>query len=428
MRKLTEANVNLSINDLNSSDMQALSQILALAGQAETQMGGMGAGMGMDGMNPSDDLSSYEGLSGMSGPDGDMTSDVGAIAMGTQPAGNAPFDMTMDLGLDDPMGIEDELGQGIEPEMAEPGVDEPMGMDLPDNDDPALTIDDFGDDDMGADVDLGLDDEGDMEPMDMEMMEQFDRMMHLAGISRLAESEEDFTDEFDTEDSMVDVDDESEELDEDAIPPLMDKQPPTQKPAFTKDTPDPVTHDDAATPPFTQDAGDSKAPPFTQKTPPTDQPSWMRESMDAIDDIVEADEEELEDGEEQLDENTDGLYNLDLDEDAVEELSSPGIGDNRVFGPYQNELACMTDARKEIPGAMRNREVKIVHKPDGFYWQKINMNEDAAFRPKAQDICTKGIKSDKHGQYPVQVLESEQTVDQLAAQLNEQFARFLKGE
>lgn len=408
MSKLTEANVNLSINDLNSSDMQALSQILSLAGQAESS--GMGSGMGMA---PEDDLGSYDGLSSMSGPDGDMSSDVGSIDMGTTPA---PFDMGMDLGLDDPMGGEEEpmgmemgdeepmdmeMDLGAEPG-AEPGADEPMGMEMPMNDDPIDTVDGF-DDDMDADVDLGLEDEGDMEPMDMEMMEQFTRMFKLAGLN---ESEEAVMDE----EVIEEAEEDEEDMLDEGVEPEVEDEPAEE---IGDDAEEPVWLRDI---PSDKDAGTKPAEPKEQA------PTWMRESMNAISTIVEG-EETFDDSEfdededdEQLDENEHGLYNLDLDEDAVEEMASPGIGDNRVFGPYQNELACMTDARKEIPGAMRDREVKLTHKPDGFYWSKLQQEDATNSRPKIQDVCTKGIKSDKH------------EVDMLAAKLNEQFARFLKGE
>mgnify|MGYP000628032459 CR=1 FL=1 len=126
----------------------------------------------------------------------------------------------------------------------------------------------------------------------------------------------------------------------------------------------------------------------------------------------------------------------DTVEDAVEEMKSPGIGDNRVFGPYPNEQACMIDARKEIPGAMRNKEVSLTHKPDGWYWNKLNVNEDATnSRPNLTDYCDKGIKSDKHAQVKVTGKPGDNTLfdvmestSDLASQLNERFAKFMKGE
>jgi hypothetical protein len=125
------------------------------------------------------------------------------------------------------------------------------------------------------------------------------------------------------------------------------------------------------------------------------------------------------------------LYNLELDEDDANEMATPGIGDNRIFGPYVNKLEAVVDARKECPGGLENVDFTLHNKPDGIYWKKTNavhegeesddevldeeieqedesideaqenddeseeLDEDANFRPDQQDICPQSFRGDK---------------------------------
>lgn len=339
-KQLNEANVSLSIQDLNSSDMATLSQILSLAGQAEQPVGGDAMG----------------GPLSMAGPDGNLGSDIGMVDLGTPEVTVGTMDDMVDMGA------------------GEPGVDDPMGMDMPE---PAMIGDD-GSVDMPSD-DMGMDDMG----MEDDMLEGFDRIAQLSGIQLAEEAdvEEEALDEACGEDH---IDETLEEADE--VEDLEEGEEQLEEEVS-------ITDDFE----WIETAEDAMEPEATEERT---QAHGMRESLDAIDAIVEADEsseEDLADDEEKLDENADGMYNFELDEDAVAEMTSPGIGDNRVFGPYPNEQACMIDARKEIPGAMRDREIKLAHKPDGWYWSKLNESVN-------------------------------ESVDDLAAQLNEQFAAFMKGE
>lgn len=322
--QLNEANATLSINDLNSSDMQTLSQILSLAGQAD--QGGAEA-------NP------MGGITPMAGPDGNLGSNAGSMDMGTT-----------------------EISVGTMED----------------------TTDAFGEDDMDIG---GMDDMVD----DMDVMEDIAR---LSGLDPLAESEDEALEEGDEqleEEVVVEAEEDNEEeiIEEaksDAFDDADDEASEDEVEDFVKDHEEEM-HESGGTP-----------------------GNEMRESLDAIDAILEADDEELEESEEQLDENEHGHYNFDLDEDAAAELASPGIGDNREFGPYPNEDHCMTDARKEIPHAVRDQEVQLIHKPDGWYWVKTG---------KVQP-------QPKQAAQPVVAMEAEQSVEDLANQLNEQFEAFMK--
>lgn len=470
MTKLTEANVNLNISDLNSSDMQALSQILSLAGQAEQAgalMGGMDPmGDGMMGGMPGSDLGGEPagpelglgegGELSMAGPDEDYGAlgDVGADDEPLiSPLDAAPED-DMDLGLGDDLGLEDPMG-------------DPMAGDM-------------GGDDLG----LGLEDDMGMEePMgdELDMMEGLDRIMALSGLNESEETDEEEIDEAkeeDDEDQLDEAegDDEEAALEEGCSEDHIDEEEIDEAMIM-------MPGDQAVNAPMGQDAGAdmewmrqadtmgqdapcSEIPPADPSVPEQDpafmdmgdptvqqqepafmsQGDQMRQLMDDMfNESEEEDEEPLdeaadadadaEEDEEQLDENAEGMYNLDLEEDAVAELGSPGLGDNREYGPYQNEMACMVDARKEIPGAMKDREVKLLHKPAGWFWSKLN--EDATnSRPNISDVCTKGIENSRHEmrKTPVKngdnglVMEADETVDDIHSQLNEQFERFMKGE
>ncbi len=327
--QLNEANATLSISDLNSSDMQALSQILSLAGQAES-----GGDMGVPPVG---------GVAPMAGPDGDLSSDVGSI--------------------------DNNLGD----------VDTAIGT-MED------ASDAYGDEDMGMDDMVGGD--------ELDVMEDIAR---LSGLDPLAESEEEALEESE------------EQLDEgehdEFVAAMNDADEMSGDDYSDEEELNEGEHDEFIA--AMNDADEMSGEDYDDED--VNESAEMRESLDAIDAILEAEDEELSEGEEeQLDENEHGHYNFDLDEDAAGELASPGIGDNREFGPYANEMACMNDARKEIPGCIRGKEVNLHHRPDGWYWTKTGKAAPKAVTPVSED--------------------AEQSVEDLAAQLNEQFERFMKGD
>ena len=489
-KKLTEAQVNLSIQDLSSSDLQTLSQILSLAGQAEQAaglMGGMGGMASTDPMGGMMDAGAPQGLSSvgedaplaMAGPDENYGMDAGMgddLGLGGD-----------DLGMDDPMGGEADMDMDLG------GLDtsaEDIGME-------------GGDDMMGSDeFDLSADDLG--MPAEDDMMESFERMFALAG---LMESEEEEIDEAacneEKEEEIVkegegdEFNDEEDIVEEDAPVIALDLNDPQVKSLVGDiDMPDAAQHTgmgevpsagaDAAPEishavPSAQtihpgmgaepDDGDSmewlnKASagtqhPGTQPTPAagtehpgmgdvpvagTDhpgmapqmgkaaKPSWMEEMREDMD-VFEEDEPEEDEGEEL---NEEAMYDLSLDEDAVEEMRSPGIGDNRVFGPYSNEREAVNDARTECPAGVVGRDFDVIHRPNGYFWKKKGVAEDAAnSRPKLQDYCTKGIENGRHDMAKAPGKQGDNTlvnfmesadVNTIHASLNEQFARFMKGE
>lgn len=523
-KKLTEAQVNLSIQDLSSSDLQTLSQILSLAGQAEQAaglMGGMGGMASTDPMGGMMDAGAPQGLSSvgedaplaMAGPDENYGMDAGMgddLGLGGD-----------DLGMDDPMGGEADMDMDLG------GLDtgaEDIGME-------------GGDDMIGSDeFDLSADDLG--MPAEDDMMESFERMFALAGLMESEEEEIDEAahdeekeeeiveegegDEFNDEEDIVeenywrhpdyDYDDADEygrgatrkrqrdpddyELDEDGSIIALDLNDPKVKSLVGDiDMPDAAQHTgmgevpaagmDAAPEishavPSAQtihpgmgaepDEGDSmewlnKASagtqhPGTQPTPAAGtehpgmgdvpaagtqhhgmapqmgkaaKPSWMEEMREDMD-VFEEDEPEEDEGEEL---NEEAMYDLSLDEDAVEEMRSPGIGDNRVFGPYSNEREAVNDARTECPAGVVGRDFDVIHRPNGYFWKKKGVAEDAAnSRPKLQDYCTKGIENGRHDMAKAPGKQGDNTlvnfmesadVNTIHASLNEQFARFMKG-
>lgn len=226
---INEAQITLSINDLQSTDAETLSQMLHLAGVAEaptmgmddvySPMGDMGMGdpMGMDPMaDPMGDMGMDDpmGTAIGGGMDAGMD-DMGA--MGNDPDfGDGGFDSAPPMDGAE-LGPSDMDALGAEPEMDAP-MDEPIDsgdydagfdaeMDEPipgGSDDPSIAMDPSDDD---YDINYGDDEGMDIEPMDavptdmdseddaMVMgdyaEESLDDMLALAGVDKIAEEEDD---------------------------------------------------------------------------------------------------------------------------------------------------------------------------------------------------------------------------------------------
>lgn len=491
-KKLTEAQVQLSIQDLSSSDLQTLSQILSLAGQAEQAaglMGGMGATpMGSDPMDP---MGSPAGLSGvgedaplaMAGPDADYG--TGATDAGMDDLGMGD---DMSLGMDD-LSMGDDMGGDADMDLGLGGLDtgaDEIGAE-------------GGDDMMGDEFDLSADDLG--MPAEDDMMEGFERMFALAGLMEAEEEELDEAAGDKEQEEIVEegdeFNDEEDIVEEDAPVVALDLNDPKVKSLIGDiDMPDAAEHTGMGEVPSAgadsapeishavpsaqtihpgmgaePDESDSmdwlKLPSSSQQpqgmgatpsagsdhpgmgatpsagTPPQGmapqmgkaaKPTWMEEMREDMD-VFEEDEAEDEEGEEL---NEEAMYDLSLDEDAVEDMKSPGLGDNRVFGPYANEREAVNDARTECPAGVAGRDFDVIHRPNGYFWKKRGVAEDATnSRPKLQDYCTKGVESGRHDMAKVPGKMGDNTlvnfmegadVDAIHAALNEQFNRFMKGE
>ena len=507
-KKLTEAQVNLSIADLSSSDLQTLSQILSLAGQAEQAaglMGGMGGigGMGAVGGMASDPMASdplasdpmagggidapggigENGPLAMAGPDADYGMDSG---LGLNAGADDGLGMDDGLGLGDGLGLDDGMG-------ADMGTDMDLGMD-----DLAAGGDDLGlegGDDMGADeFDLTMGDLGGTDIDDDAMVEEsFNRLFALCGLNESEEAEDEEVieeDESAMEGEEVISEEAEEDLDEASAPVIaLDLNDPQMKqlvgdvdvpgtadhagmsgfpaagaaakpeiqhsvpsaqtqhpgmaaPGEEEDSMDWLNVPSAGGPAPSTSVGSAGTQPQGMGNPAQQQgqlspmgqpakPTWMEEmseDMDVFEEVEEDEEsEELEEGQ---------MFDFSLDEDAVEELKSPGLGDNRMFGPYANDREAANDARLECPAGVVGRDFQIIKRPNGVFWKKIVSEDVANSRPKLQDVCTSGIENSIHaiekvpgkvGDNTLKFMEA-QDIDTIHASLNEQFELFMKGK
>lgn len=480
-KKLSEAQVQLSIQDLSSSDLQTLSQILSLAGQAE-QSAGLMSGMGgmtsgaMGGDPLQDAMDEGAGPMAMAGPDASYGTD-GAATNDEIIASGDDFGIGADVGMGDDLGIGADLD-------ADPSMNSDMDMgsdlDMGGDEEFDLSMDDMGEPAAEDDgFDLSMDDIGAEEES---LEESFARMFSLAGLNE-SEEEDDEDEEMIEESSPIVVLDLNDPKVQDAIQggvapapnkPFSGIDAPVKSeinphhpgmepgeevnlkhtgmtapsPAQPAKTAEPVPAAPVSSVPATHPGMGSTVPPSdleaagvdVDKSAPTApapkgiedkaaKPSWMsemREDMDFFEDEGQNDEEfsfednsgagfdfdlfkeSEEETEGEVIEESEAMYDFSLDEDAVEELGSVGLGDNRLFGPYQNEMAAMVDARQEIPGAVDGQDVQLQRKPDGFYWSKIN---NVCESEEAEEI----------------VEEEDESVEELHQSLNEQFERFLKG-
>ena len=229
-KKLTEAQVTMSIADLSSSDLQTLSQMLALAGQAEQAaglMGGMGGIGGMDAVGglASDPLADPM-AGGIDAPGG--IGENGPLAM-AGPDDSYGMDSGLDLnagaddglGMDDGLGLGDDLGMddGMGADMgADMGMDDGLGLDDGMGDDLGLD----GGDDMGADeFDLTMGDLGGTDIDEDAMVEEsFNRLFALCGLNESEEAEDEVIEEDESamEGEEVISEEAEEELDEASAP------------------------------------------------------------------------------------------------------------------------------------------------------------------------------------------------------------------
>lgn len=174
-KKLNEANVTISIDDLQSTDMESLSQMLHLAGVADT------GGMGMDDVySPADDM-------GMDDPMGgdDLGMDPMAPDMGANIAGGpVPGD---ELGSSDMDSLNTEPDMEMEPDL-----------------EPEMPTDDY---EGGFDAEMGDETGMDMEPMDEPVVdmspeedgvvmgdyaeESLEDMLRLSGVEQVQEKDDD---------------------------------------------------------------------------------------------------------------------------------------------------------------------------------------------------------------------------------------------
>ena len=501
-KKLTEAQVTMSIADLSSSDLQTLSQILSLAGQAEQAaglMGGMGGIGGMDAVGglASDPLADPM-AGGIDAPGG--IGENGPLAM-AGPDDSYGMDSGLDLnagaddglGMDDGLGLGDDLGldDGMGADMgADMGMDDGLGLDDGMGDDLGLD----GGDDMGADeFDLTMGDLGGSDIDEDTMVEEsFNRLFALCGLNESEEAEDEVIEEDESamEGEEVISEEAEEELDEASAPVIaLDLNDPKMKqvvgdvgvpdaaphagmggfpaagaaakPEIQHAVPSAQTqHPGMAAPGEEEDSMDwLNVPSAGGPTPSTAvgsagtqhqgvnpaqqqggqlspmgqpaKPTWMEEmseDMDVFEEVEEDEEsEELEEGQ---------MYDFSLDEDAVEELKSPGLGDNRMFGPYANDLEAANDARLECPAGVVGRDFQIIKRPNGVFWKKIVSEDVSNSRPKLQDVCTSGIENSVHaiekvpgkvGDNTLKFMEA-QDIDTIHASLNEQFELFMKGK
>ncbi len=500
-KKLTEAQVTMSIADLSSSDLQTLSQMLALAGQAEQAaglMGGMGGIGGMDAVGglASDPLADPM-AGGIDAPGG--IGENGPLAM-AGPDDSYGMDSGLDLnagaddglGMDDGLGLGDDLGldDGMGADMgADMGMDDGLGLDDGMGDDLGLD----GGDDMGADeFDLTMGDLGGTDIDDDAMVEEsFNRLFALCGLNESEEAEDEEVieeDESAMEGEEVISEEAEEDLDEASAPVIaLDLNDPQMKqmvgdidvpgaadhagmsgfpaagaaakPEIQHAVPSAQTQHPGMAAPGEEDSMDwLNVPSAGGPTPSTAvgsagtqhqgvnpakqqgqlspmgqpaKPTWMEEmseDMDVFEEVEEDEEsEELEEGQ---------MYDFSLDEDAVEEMKSPGLGDNRMFGPYANAREAANDARTECPAGVVGRDFQIINRPNGVFWKKIVTEDVANSRPKIEDVCTSGIENSVHaiekvpgkvGDNTLKFMEA-QDVNTIHASLNEQFELFMKGK
>ena len=125
------------------------------------------------------------------------------------------------------------------------------------------------------------------------------------------------------------------------------------------------------------------------------------------------------------------MYDFNLDEDQANELSSPGIGDNRLFGPYQNEQSAIIDAQKEMPGSMKNVEFVVLVKPDGVYWQKKIQEDASNSRPNLEDVDQLDYLGDKRADDDKSMQKNgdnglDDPRDTLAENISKRFKMFMK--
>jgi len=134
---------------------------------------------------------------------------------------------------------------------------------------------------------------------------------------------------------------------------------------------------------------------------------------------------------ESIDAINEAFYDFNLDEDQTNELSSLGIGDNRLFGPYPSEQAAIVDAQKEMPGSMKDVEFIVLTKPDGIFWQKKLQEDVSNSRPNPEDVDPQDFTGDKHSNEDKEMEKPgdnglEDPRDALAENISKRFKQFMK--
>ena len=364
---LNEANVKLDIVDLNSSDMQTLSQILSLAGSAES--------------------SSADAMGSVT----DSAPEISAISV----AGPEIMDEEM---LGDPMGVsagDDMLGDP---------------MDNPDISAGAPSME------MGEEISTFEDDGMD------NFMEDLDRLASLGGITEMEncpmQEEGDICDECGMVDCECDhmneeVYEDVEHLNEEMCDDCGCKMDNCEcDHDDSTECMEAVEHEDDE---HDEDDEDS------DKEHVEEQESCM-EALDRISELagISASEDKLD--EMRL------MPNLDLDEGTVGEMGSVGIGNNKMYGPYKSQLEAQNEAISHLGGGSPGVNFKIINKPDGYYWTE-NVNEDITNRPDEMLYDDTPIVNSRHAVEPKKPNLGDntmQSVEELHESLNAAYAKFLK--
>lgn len=179
--QVNEAQINLSINDLNSTDAETLSQLLHLAGVAEQP----GGDMGMDPMASDPDFGDA-GFDSAPPMDGGMVGmdDMAALDVEPEPMDAEPVDMGMGPDMDmGPEPMDGDLEGAFDAEMSAPEVDGDGGMEIEPMDDVPV--------DMDADDDAVV--------MGDYTEESLDDLLQLAGVKKIEEDPKAWSNEPDEE-------------------------------------------------------------------------------------------------------------------------------------------------------------------------------------------------------------------------------------
>ena len=130
-----------------------------------------------------------------------------------------------------------------------------------------------------------------------------------------------------------------------------------------------------------------------------------------------------------LQENMRLMPNLDLDEDAVAEMGSVGIGNNKLYGPFKSRLEAQTEAKNSLGGGIENVNYTIITKPNGFYWSE-KVDEGLDYTPEAEEFVADGITKDVHKQAPKKPGRGDNRlelpdVEELHESLNSAYKKFI---
>ncbi|AUS02970.1 hypothetical protein NVP2275O_389 [Vibrio phage 2.275.O._10N.286.54.E11] len=407
-KQINEADVNLDITGLSSSDLQTLSQILSLAGTADnstTDTVGMGGYQPMSGPVTTSDASPIAAI--------ELGSTDDVMTPGTEMSGGMDEMGADALGMpeENPISaINDETDHEFISELG----DSFDSQDPDDNGIPGDQRDDMED----ISIEISPEDEIGDNVMD-DFMEDLDRLGKLTGLT------EDKTEEDTEEDLDLDIDDEElEQLDEEVQDDHGHKGVGQIEDTDSDNSVEGSEYDEEY-----EDEDESILESLLRL-------SGVRGHGEVI---FESDETcECEDGDctcdedkEKVDENMRLMPNLDLDEDAVGEMKSLGLGANKLYGPYANSVEASSEAKNHLGGGTVGVNFKLINKPDGVYWSE-KVNEDCA-RPNPEEVSTTAIRNNRHaikdkdaklGDNTMKMPVSE-SVQDLHESLNSAFSKFL---